>query len=43
MFKKIDEIIKLLRNIEKMLRYVVSYIAKQEKTEQTTIRKNTNG
>ena len=42
MFKRVDEIISTLKNIERMLRYIVSYLAKQEQTKSTTIRKVKN-
>lgn len=47
MFKQILETLKdissSLRSIERCLKYIVGYIAKIEKSEQTTIRKNGNG
>ena len=46
MFKQIldtlKDIAESLRNIDRLLRYIVSYIAKLEKSENTTIRKNIN-
>lgn len=46
MFKQIldtlKEISATLRDINRCMRYIVSYIAKLEKSENTTIRKNIN-
>jgi hypothetical protein len=43
MFKNIKEILILLRKMEKELLFIVSYIARKEQAESTTIRKNKNG